>query len=645
MTTREERARQRALKRKQKKLVTFFAVFIVLIIVVLAAMGLILNRVTPDALSTTENTTSGMQTGADDCYNSFIASSMVLKDYVFETANLEATVKRELGDAYNTTLTIFLSVSDGVNPALVVNASGASLEAAWTAVEEKTGEAVREELYNTVYLKADIVNQVERINASDLNGRITADAGIYGEFFRKGIAFDGAFSAALLEAEINANELIDYDVSKDLVLDKVNLYLAAKNVNTLNALPENLYLFTCRGYIKDVDGCYTLEYNQNTSYGRRSFSAVDYSLITGTASNVSTYLFDGMGDDGRFTYGYYPVLGLPIDLYDIGYHAMALSALSQYSDELDSAGLHQSQLENAAAYLASQVVSQDANTAYAVNADTAEITAGANIQAILAFLDYEETTDDEQYRQTAQQLGNGLIAMIDASTGKLNHVLYYGSDSAADYAVKTVQSDRAYDSSAVYALSRLYGETQNEAYLTAARTLTDALIRENYTQYGDFWVSLAMQELTQYDQSTEYYNLALRNFNENIDALESRVISMPQYTRLLVSTYHIYTAMRAANITTDLYTAFDYNRLVTATVARANDLLNGIAYPEIAMYFQNPADCLHAFFVRQDGFRIRLDDCASLIQAYLAYADVYTAVSTDAFNLAAQSTTTTAPAA
>ena len=587
MTTREERARQRALKRKQKKLVTFFAVFIVLIIVVLAAMGLILNRVTPDALSTTENTTSGMQTGADDCYNSFIASSMVLKDYVFETANLEATVKRELGDAYNTTLTIFLSVSDGVNPALVVNASGASLEAAWTAVEEKTGEAVREELYNTVYLKADIVNQVERINASDLNGRITADAGIYGEFFRKGIAFDGAFSAALLEAEINANELIDYDVSKDLVLDKVNLYLAAKNVNTLNALPENLYLFTCRGYIKDVDGCYTLEYNQNTSYGRRSFSAVDYSLITGTASNVSTYLFDGMGDDGRFTYGYYPVLGLPIDLYDIGYHAMALSALSQYSDELDSAGLYQSQLENAAAYLASQVVSQDANTAYAVNADTAEITAGANIQAILAFLDYEETTDDEQYRQTAQQLGNGLIAMIDASTGKLNHVLYYGSDSAADYAVKTVQSDRAY----------------------------------------------------------EYYNLALRNFNENIDALESRVISMPQYTRMLVSTYHIYTAMRAANITTDLYTAFDYNRLVTATVARANDLLNGIAYPEIAMYFQNPADCLHAFFVRQDGFRIRLDDCASLIQAYLAYADVYTAVSTDAFNLAAQSTTTTAPAA
>ena len=154
MTTREERARQRALKRKQKRLVTFFTVFVVLIIAVLAAMGLILNRVTPDALATTENTTSGTQSDADACYNSFLASSMVLQDYIFEIENLENTVKSELGNAYNTSLTIFLSVSDGENPALVVNASGASLENAWTAVVEKTGEAVREELYNTVYLKA-----------------------------------------------------------------------------------------------------------------------------------------------------------------------------------------------------------------------------------------------------------------------------------------------------------------------------------------------------------------------------------------------------------------------------------------------------------------------------------------------------------
>lgn len=638
MTTREERARERALKRKQKRLIAFFAVFLSIIIVILAVLGIILNRVTPDALATTEGTTEDISGTAQDCYNNLLASSMVLHDAVFETEDLENTVRRELGDGFNTTLHVFLTVSDGETVAHVVHGSGTTLEAAWTAAEQAAGELVREQLLSTVYLKADIVNRVEQISSSQLGARIASDAGIYGEFFRKGIAFDAAFASSLLEAEINANELIDYDVTKNLVMEKVRLYLNEKDAPVVQTLPETVYLFTCRGYIKDLDGCYGLNEQPDSDYGRRTVQVVDRSYVSERLTGVAERMFEQMDENGQFANGYYPILGLPIEQYDLAGQAMALSALSQYSEALDSAGLHRDQLEKAAASLASHIVERDENTAFVLNRDTNEISAGAGIQSLLAFLTYAQTADDAQYAQLAQKLGNGLLAMIDASTGKLNHVWN------TDYTLKTAQTDRTFDSTAVYALSRLYGETEDERYLNAARTMTDALIRENYTQYGDCWITVAMEELTKYDKRTEYFNFALRNFNDNADALENRVISLPQYTILLVGTYRIYTDMRAENITTDLFTAFDYNRLVTLTVARAEDLLNGIAYPEVAIYFHNPADCFDSFYVRQDGFRVRLDDNAAFLAAYLDYADVYTAVNADAFGIAAQNAVTTTAA-
>ena len=638
MTTREERAKERALKRKQKRLITFFAVFLAIIIVVMAALGIILNRVTPNALSTTEGTTADISGSAQDCYNNLLASSMVLHDYVFEITDLENTVRRELGDGFNTTLHVFLSISDGEHEAKVVCGSGATLQEAWSAAEQAAGELVRDELLPTVYLKADIVNRIERVASSQLGARIAADAGIYGEFFRKGISFDAAFSASLLEAEINANELIDYDVSKDLIMEKINLYLAQKDAPTVQSLPESVYLFTCRGYVKDVDGCYTLGEQPDTDYGRRTVQVVDRDYVSQMMTATASRMFEQMSANGQFANGYYPISGLPIEQYDLAGQAAALSSLSRYAEAFDSAGLYREDLQKAASALSSRIVSRDENTAFALNEETGEITAGACIQSVLAFLDYDEAKDDANSAETAKRLGNGLLTMIDPSTGKLNHVLN------ADYSVKTAQTDRTFDSAAVYALSRLYGETEDERYLNAAKTMTNALIRENYTQYGDCWISVAMEELTKYDKSTEYFNFAIRNFNDNADALESRVISMPQYTILLVSTYRIYTQMQAENITTDLFSSFDYNRLVTLTVSRAEDLLNGVAYPEVAMYFHNPADTIGLFYVRQDGFRVRLDDNAAFLRAWLEYSDVYTAVSAEAFGIAAQNAST-APAA
>lgn len=635
MTLREERAKQRALKRKKERLVIFFSVFVAIIVIVLAALGIFLKHTTPEKLDINSGTTERKSDDAEDYCNSFLASSAVLWDYVLENSDIESTVKKELGDAFNSNLTVFISVSDSVNRAYVVNASAATLAQAWKNAEEKVCAFIRRKPCDIVYVKADIVNKIEKMNSSSLSSRISAESGIYGEYFRKGIAFDSTFNASLLEAEINSNELIDYDINKNLTFDKVSLYFKdCKNID-IKSMPDTVYLFSCRGYIKDSDGCYTLNYDNNSSYGRRISSAVDYNYISDTVKNVSKYMFDNMTADGKFSYGIYPVVGLPIEQYNISYHSMAVSALCNYSGKFDTAGLYESKLDSAVNYLFSQLVTAPDGCMYASNADSEEITAGGNLQAVSALIDYQNYKGAANYNDTIKKLGDGILNMIDASTGKLNHILYYKSDKGADFAVKTAQSDRAYDTESVYVLSKLYGAVKDEKYLTAAQKLTEVLIRENYTQYGDSRLTIAMYELVKYAKNPEYYNLALKNFNDNIEAIETRIISSAQYTELLIGTYNIYRSMQSEKITTEMFTALDKNRLTTAAVKRAEDLLNSIAYPEIAMYFANPSECIDSFFVRQDGFRIRLDDISAFIRAYLDYAENYTAISADAFNASA----------
>lgn len=632
MTTREERAKERALKRKKQKLITGFTVFILIIIAVSVALGIVLNKLTPDEIETTENTTQEPTDNAEDYYNAFIARSALLYESIGENEGLEQTIRTELGDSFNATMTVFLSVSDGLSPATVVNGSAASLEGAYRAAEAKAGELVRRDLTDTVYLRADIVNSVKRINRSALVSEIASDtSGIYGEFFRRGISFDGAFNTALLEAELNAAELIDYDITKDLLLDKVNLYLTARGDKSLTALPDTLYLFTCRGYISDAGGVSELVYTPGSSYGRRAVKTVDRAYVNERLSAVCAYVANGQSEDGKFTYGMYPLQGLPIESYSVGAHAAMISALLSDSKLLDTAGLNDAVITSAVDYLKAQIVEKDANTAFAADLADCKLTAGGTARAIVALCDYAEAKSDKPSEALAEKLGNGLISMIDPATGRLNHELFYHSDGAVDFTVRTAQTDRVYDSVSAYALARLYGASKNESYLNAARTLTNVLIRENYTQYCDAYVSLAAEEMTKYDGNVEYYNLALRNFNENINDIEARIISNPTYTRLLLSTYRVYSAMQAASVQTELFNTFDRERLALATVARAEDLLNGIVYPETAMYFRSPDSCINAFCTRQDGFRIRIDDTASFIEAYAAYSESYTTVSADAF--------------
>ncbi|MFH3667230.1 Ig-like domain-containing protein, partial [Acinetobacter baumannii] len=52
---------------------------------------------------------------------------------------------------------------------------------------------------------------------------------------------------------------------------------------------------------------------------------------------------------------------------------------------------------------------------------------------------------------------------------------------------------------------------------------------------------------------------------------------------------------------------------------RAEFQTTGFFYPEIAMYMARPDKILHAFYVRHDRFRVRIDDQEHNLSGYIAY--------------------------
>ena len=63
--------------------------------------------------------------------------------------------------------------------------------------------------------------------------------------------------------------------------------------------------------------------------------------------------------------------------------------------------------------------------------------------------------------------------------------------------------------------------------------------------------------------------------------------------------------------------------LLKTIYARADRMLNGYFYPEYAMYMENPSRILNTFMVRQDGYRVRIDDVQHNIGGYYQYYKNY----------------------
>ena len=110
----------------------------------------------------TAGAAEGAQVGQDPAQRlqQYTAIEQKLKAYVFADGKLEQTVAQELVSSYghNEDFIVFLSLCNAADRATVVSARGGTLDQAWENAGIKAKAFVESNAFDTVWLKADIVN-------------------------------------------------------------------------------------------------------------------------------------------------------------------------------------------------------------------------------------------------------------------------------------------------------------------------------------------------------------------------------------------------------------------------------------------------------------------------------------------------------
>ena len=159
--------------------------------------------------------------------------------------------------------TVFISVSDGKSRARVCHASASDFDSSWAKVCKKVNKVIDRYKITPVWIKADIVDSVQRIFYSDIKDAFLSAK--YQKFFRMGFSLDPRMDLAFLEAEANSYGLYDYSVipmkaSKPghenipcINIEQVAKYLEWNGNKTIPLILPYTYFFTCKSFFMDMD--------------------------------------------------------------------------------------------------------------------------------------------------------------------------------------------------------------------------------------------------------------------------------------------------------------------------------------------------------------------------------------------------------
>lgn len=505
---------------------------------------------------------------------------------------------------------VFLSVCDGTARASVYTGTGETLEAAWDSAVSRTEKALRRSGVEPRWLKADVVYVSESVSLDTLSQRTASSRE---DFFRYGAAFDGEFETALLEAELNGGGIYDYE-DGGVDLKALNQYLKEAGRKRLSALPAQCRVFRTIGWLCDEENKVRELSASGLDYGRRKVELADGEYAGELILNSSAFLEDQVREDGSFVYGMDPRFDDEIDNYNILRHAGSVWALiCRYRLAPDEALAEKIRL--AIGYMLEAVRYDSQGRGYLYEEKSDEFKLGGAGIAVVALTEYMDVFGSREYQDACTALGEGILSQLDQSDGSYYHVL--NGDFTRKEAYRTVY----YDGEATFALCRLYSLTKEQKWLDAAESAARHFIAEDYTQYKDHWVAYSMNELTKYvTDKPEYYVFALRNAQVNLKTIAERETTGPTDLELLMATFELYDRMVEGGGTA---AGFDLWYFLSVIYTRVDRQLDGYFFPEYAMYMKNPRRILDSFMVRQDGFRVRIDDVQHTIGGYYLYSKNY----------------------
>jgi len=519
---------------------------------------------------------------------------------------------------------VFLSVCGAESRAFVCKGMGNTIDTGWKNAADLLNKHIRETGIDPVWIKADLVTDVQEYTFGSFMDYIS---GIKTNYFREGIAFDPMFNTAFLEQEVNANVFIDKDnknksLPAKIIWNNINFYLkknqGIKNRELDGETVKNVYTFKTVACFHDGKTSMDL-LNGRLDNGRRNIDKLDKAFLNKVIGDAAHFLAEQVYDSGMFRYGYFPCFDKEVPSYNILRHASSTYAMIEAYEIVRDPALAAA-IERSLSYLEREGIetgkgSDGVERAFVIERSRDdEIKLGANAAAILAMAKYTKVFGDDRFKDMMIKLGNGIAYFQNQEDGSYVHVLNF-----PDLSIKDRQRVIYYDGEATFALMRLYDIDRDQRWLDMAEKAFEHFISEKYWRHSDHWLSYCSNELIKYKPDRKYIDFNLQNASGILDFCLIRETTYPTLLELLMATYHTISKIRSDQIHTDLMDDFDEEKFMKALQHRAEYQLNGLFFPEFAMYFKAPSKIAGAFYIRHHSFRSRIDDNEHYISGYCNY--------------------------
>lgn len=514
---------------------------------------------------------------------------------------------------------LFFSFTDTQSRAQTLSVTAGSFKDCWNAGLEKLRQSINKSRLEPKWLRVDWVQSTETINKSELLSRLQQ---VKRNYFRYGIALDARFQTAFLETELNGNAMLYGGPSNAAAtLNEANFNRYAKRSRGLEKISvgdvEQFHVFSTQAlFTTDSDDAVHLIPGAGPNTGRRTIEMLDMPDIDGLIERGSRFLETQVGEDGRFIYGWHPCFDSQIKTYNTLRHTSTLYAMLEAFEVTKDHALKDA-IERGLHYLTNKLiktVEQKGRDLAFLTEDNGEIKLGGNAVCLLALVKYSELTGTDRYLPLLEKLALGILSMQDPENGKFSHVLNYPSLS-----VKEPFRIIYYDGEAAFGLMRLYSLTRDARWLEAVEKAFEYFIEAEHWKAHDHWLSYAVNELTRYRPEQKYYAFGIQNFVDYLDFVSNRITTFPTLLELMMAAQQMISRIGADPALTPLLAGVDLKKFYSALERRAHHLLNGHFWPELAMFYANPARINGSFFIRHHAFRVRIDDVEHYLSGFVAY--------------------------
>lgn len=524
---------------------------------------------------------------------------------------------------------LFLSVSTGNERAKVQNIR--------TKTKEEAMEWLEKQLVNQEtkkwFIRVDVVTSVKEHTYFELVKRLSSVP--RNNYFRSGIAFDRKFRRAFLAEEVMGNALLKPSTKHRVGFNSPEMHLDEKNINgyLLRKYGESLdrklsqkkfYVFETQGFYLQGREWLTLS-TMPSQEGIRGTTAITLpDQIDSAIKNGEQFLSQQIGENGKFTYGYFPTYGRKISGYNSVRHFSSVYALLeaqeylQLEEEMKRSeqaldwGLgHLTLVKDGAVYIKEETASG------------LSLKLGAQALAILALAKFQTITGNAKYEAIINQLIKGMETHYVSPEGDTTHILN------EELKVKRKFNIIYYDGEAVFSILRAYAITKNPQHLALAIKLFDRFVEKKYEKYHDHWLSYATNELLLHVEEAKYYEFGLKNAFENLRFIEHRDTAYPTMLELLMAAIKMTDQLQETTLIQEkklenYVSKKDFWVLKEVAVKRAeNEITKGVMYPELAMFMKEPNKIVHGFYTRHDKFRMRIDDQEHFLSGLINYYDYF----------------------